>query len=373
MQLSRSHLALIRACTAAPDDVGAAIDAWIAGVDLDELDLASTQLLGFVYRRMLEVDLDHPSRPVLAGRYRRTWHGNQVLLFRARPLLARIGELTGRAVVLKGGAMISTAYFDDLGIRPLYDLDVLIERNAVEAVVEWALSHDWHVLKGLSAEDIYTVHHAIDLVYGDDGAVDLHWALLVHGRNPTRDREFLESALPAEIGGVPIHVLQPTAQLFHTATHVKPVGIRHLVDVISIIERHREELDWSALVDEVIGRRTIAYATRTFALVEQAKPGTIPASTLARLSQARRHWSDDIFEDDGLDSRRRLVRRFAAEVATRSRGGSPVEKLRVSRSMIRRYRQSSGLSGRDLAKGFLTRGGSGPDGRSDSNGDASRQ
>jgi len=310
---------------------------------------------------MVELDLDHPARPILATRYRRTWHRNQVLLFRARPLLARIGELTGRAVVLKGGAMISSAYYDDLGVRPLLDLDVLVERAPVEPVVEWALAHGWHILKGLRAEDIYTVHHAIDLVYPDDGAVDLHWALLVHGRNPTRDREFLEGARPAELGGMPIHVLQPTPQLFHTAAHVKPVGIRHLVDIISMVERDGEEIDWPALVDEVIERRTIAYTMRTFDLVEQAKPGTIPAAALERLVQARRHWSDDIFEAEGVESRRRVMRRFAAEIATRSRGGSPLEKVRVSRAMVRRYRESTGQSSRDLATSFVSQGRVGAD------------
>jgi Uncharacterised nucleotidyltransferase len=323
-------------------------------------------LLGFVYRRLVDLDLDHPARASLAAGYRRTWHRNQVLLFRAKPLLARIGELTGRSVVLKGGAMVSSAYYDDLGVRPLLDLDVLIERSAVEPVVDWALAHGWHILKGLSAEDIYTVHHAIDLVYGDDGAVDLHWALLVHGRNRKRDQEFLESAQPAELGGVPIHVLLPTPQLFHTAAHVKPVGIRHLVDVISIVDRHAEEIDWVALVDEVIDRRMIAHTTRTFDLVEQAKPGTIPASARDRLARERRHWSDDVFAGDGTESRRRVMRRFAAEIATRSRGGSPIEKLRVSRAMVRRFRQSSGLSRRALAAALVTQGDARPNEQSHS-------
>ena len=357
--LSPAHLALIRACVADERDVPAAVDEWVALVDLDDLDHPALELTGFVYRRMVSLGLDHVARTSLAASYRRTWHRNQVLLFRARPLLARIGELTGRTVVLKGGAMVSSAYHDDLGVRPLMDLDVLVERRFVEPVVTWALEHGWHVLDGLDAKDIYIVHHAIDLAYGDEGAVDLHWALLVQGRNPSRDRALLASSRSARLGDVPIHVLPPTAQLFHTAAHVSPVGIRHVVDAISIIVRHGGEIDWSELVDEAIGRRSIAYAVRTFDLVEQARPGIIPPAALGRLSHAPRHWSDYCFHAEETPSRREVARRFAAEVAGRSRGAGPINKILVARAMGRRYRQNAGLSSRELWSGFLTRGGAG--------------
>jgi Uncharacterised nucleotidyltransferase len=364
--LPPAHVALIRACVADEHDAAAAIEEWLAGIEIDDLDYATLELTGFVYRRMVDADLDHPARAVLAARYRRTWHQNQKLLFRARPLLARLGELTDRAVVLKGGAMVSSAYYDDLGVRALQDIDVLVEQEAVEPVVSWALERGWHVAKGLDAKDIYIVHHAIDLRYGDDGAIDLHWALLVQGRNPSRDRAFLASAQPAELGDVPIQVLPPTEQLFHTAAHVKPVGIRHVVDAISIVGRGGELIDWSTLVDEVLERRVVARTLRTFNLIEQAKPGTIPAAALDHLAQAPRHWSDNIFDDDEMSSRRDVVRRFAAEVAGRSRGAAPREKVRVARAMVRRYRQSSGLSSGELASVFLTRGGVGLDQRDES-------
>lgn len=363
--LPPAHLALVRACVADERDAAAAVAEWLADVELDDLDHAALELTGFVYRRMvdldLDVELDPAARAGLASSYRRTWHHNQMLLFRARPLLARIAELTGRTVVLKGGAMVSSAYYDDLGVRPLMDLDVLVERGSVEPVVDWALEHGWQVAKGLETEDVYIVHHAIDLEYGDDGAVDLHWALLVQGRNPRRDRELLASARPAKLGDVLIQVLPPTHQLFHTAAHVRPVGIRHVVDAISIIDRHGDEIDWLALVDEVIERRTIAYTTRTFDLVEQVRPGTIPAAARGRLSTAPRHWSDYCLSSDEMQSRRQVVRRFAAEIAGRSRGAGPLEKTRVARAMVRRYRQSSGLSRRDLWSAFLIRGGEGLD------------
>jgi Uncharacterised nucleotidyltransferase len=147
--LSPTHLALVRACVADDCDFAAAFDDWFARVDLADLDPAALELMGFVYRRLVDLDLDHPARTHLAWGYRRTWHHNQMLLFRARPLFARVNELTGKTVVLKGGAMVSSAYYNDLGVRMLMDLDVLVERSAVEPVVDWALMSGWNVVKGL--------------------------------------------------------------------------------------------------------------------------------------------------------------------------------------------------------------------------------
>jgi hypothetical protein len=358
-RLPPAQAALLRACVADERDFAAAVDEWLAGVELDRLDETALELTGFLYRRMVALDVDHIARTSLSWSYRRTWHLNQMLLFRARPLLARIGEVTGRTLVLKGGAMLSSAYHDDLGVRSLMDLDVLVERDSVEPLVDWALEHGWHIVKGFDPEDIYVVHHAIDLAYGNEGAVDLHWALLVQGRNPSRDAELLASSRPAQLGDVPIHVLPPTAQLFHTASHVKPIGVRHVVDAVSIISQHGDEIDWTELVDEVIERRAIAYTVRTFDLVEEVKPGLIPAAALQRLSRARRHWSDYCFHGQEMSSRREVVRRFAAEVAGRSRGAGPIEKARVVRAMGRRYRHSAGLSSRGLWAAFLFRGGPG--------------
>jgi len=358
-RLSPAQFALIRACVADDRDVVAAADEWLASVDIDQLDETALELTGFLYRRLVDLDVDHIARAKLAWSYRRTWHRNQMLVFRARPLLARIGEVTGRTLVLKGGAMISSAYHDDLGVRSLIDLDVLVDRNYVEPLVDWALEHGWHIVKGFDPEDVYIVHHAIDLAYGNEGAVDLHWGLLVQGRNPSRDRELLAKSRPARLGDVPIHVLSPTAQLFHTASHAKPVGIRHVVDAISIIVHDGDEIDWSELVDEVVERRSIAYTVRTFDLVEQVRPGIIPAEALGRLSRASRHWSDYCFHGEEMFSRWEVVRRFAAEVAGRSRGAGPIEKARVVRAMGRRYRHSAGLSSRGVWSAFLIRGGRG--------------
>ena len=338
--LTPQQRALIRLCIAPEAELGEAFRSCFGGVDLDSLDHASCELLGLAYRRLSAADLDLAVRSRLSNSYRTTWHRNQTMLHRDRPLLEKITELTGRSLVLKGGAMVSSAYYDDLGVRPLMDLDVLVDRAWVEPIVEWALAHEWRVLKDLSLRDAYTAHHAVSLEHGTYGALDLHWAMLVQDRNPIRDRELQSLSHPATLGEVAIHVLPPTLQLFHTIAHAKPKGIRHLVDVFTIVDRAGDSVDWSALVDEVTARRTVAYALPTLCQVEEIRPGTVPPVVLGRLARGPRHWSDYAFHGESLTSRRGTVHRLAAEVAGRARGTGPLEKIRVARALIRRYRDA---------------------------------
>lgn len=360
-RLSSLHRALVRVCvvpdTELPDAV-AELDREAGGtLTTDHLDHAARELLGHVARRFTTAGIDHPAAPELTREYKRTWHRTQVLVHRARPLFAEIDRHSGPPLVLKGGAMASTAYHDDLGVRPLMDLDVFVDQPTVEPVVDWAIAHGWQVTKGLDTRDIYLVHHAIDLADGKGGAVDVHWALLVQDRSPSRDRAAVAEGIPARLGGIDITVLPPTTQLFHTAAHAKPEGIRHVVDAISIVNRHGAEVDWGRIETEVAERRTVTYALETFGLVEQVMPGTIPAELIARLHRRRRHWSDYAFHGESFGSHRELLRRFGAEVAGRARGRPVRDKVRVAAAMVHRYREAYGLSARDVAAGLFSRGG----------------
>jgi len=348
--------AIIRACLADSHDLVAALDECFSRTDPDDYGHSAQQLFGFLYRRLVDEDLDHPTKPALGRVYKRTWHQTQLLIFRARPLFARLEALGARPLVLKGGAMASSAYYDDLGVRPLMDLDVLVDRPLVAPLVDWAEANGWRVSKGLDARDFYLVHHAIDLEDGAGGAVDVHWALLVQGRDATRDLELVHSGESATLNDLPIEVLPPTFQLFHTVAHAKPEGIRHLVDVVNIVRAYPDQIDWDLLVDEVLTRRTISYAQHTLDLVEQIAPDVIPAAAHQRLAEATRHWSDYEFHGTEIRSRREGFRRLAADVSSRARGESLLQKARVARAMVHRFAQSNELSGRDLVSGLLRRG-----------------
>ena len=357
LRLPAQHRAFIQACLAPPDDLIAALDECFADAEPRDVDHAAQQLFGHLYRRLDTEGLDHRTRPSLHRAYMHTWHNTQRLLFNARPLFARIEELTGRPpLVLKGGAMASSAYYDDLGVRPVMDLDVFVERSRVPALVDWATADGWMVSKGLDTSDIFIVHHAIDLENGSGGAVDIHWALLVQSRDNDGDRRLADGAVDARLGDVDVRILRPTDQLFHTAAHAKPEGIRHLVDVATIVRRHADTIDWSALVDEVIGRRTITYAEQTLSQAEEAMPGTVPPAALARLRAAPRHWSDTAYHGQPMTTRREAIRRLAADVSTRARGEPPAQRVRVARAMVRRYAQAQEMSGRDVLVTLVTRG-----------------
>ena len=118
---------LIRACTAPPDQLRDAVDEWLRTSAVDDVDHAGSQLLSLLYRRLVDNDVEQGVADQIAASYRMSWANTQMLAFRARPLVAKLGELGSRPVLLKGGAMQSSAYYDDLGVRPVVDLDFLVD------------------------------------------------------------------------------------------------------------------------------------------------------------------------------------------------------------------------------------------------------
>lgn len=359
----------VDAVTAAATDFPEAAAAFLEAVDFDlddpRLDETLDDLLPLLYRRAL----DHRSRPSspkgvalteiieqLKNDYLQSWAGAQLLLSRARPLLDELERRGSRPVMLKGAVMLSSAYHRNLGVRPIADLDVLVEPDYVDDIVAWALDNGWRIAHDLDLRDVRLVHHAVDLEFGRDGALDIHWSLLANSRDPDRDRALMENARPAKLGSIDIRVPSPTRHLLHTLSHVKPSGVRHVVDVILIIQRDGDAIDWEVLFDDVVARRVIGSVQRTVRQVTELHPGVIPAAFIARLDAAPRHWSDYPFHGMPFSSRRDVVRRLAAEVNTRSRGASIGDRARITQAMVARYGQRHDLAPTQLARSFVRRG-----------------
>ncbi len=355
--LSPLRLELLRAASAVDaEELVQSLDRLVAGGGIDELGHADAELLPLIHRRIESLGVRHDVAPVAARAYKRNWLKNQQMVFAVMPLVQHLQSVGSAPIVLKGGAMVTTAYYDDLGARPFYDIDLLIETEHVDTAIDFALGTDWSVVGGKTVEEYRAAHHAIDLRRGDIGAMDLHWELLSHDRSPDRTRRLFERAVPALLGGHDVRVLAPTDHLFHTIAHSKPEGFRHIADAVTILRARPDEIEWNVLLDESVARRELSSALRSLEQVEAVHGGLVPSAVLAELARADRHWSDYVFAGESVGSRRAGLRRFAADWSGRSRGAGPVEKLRIARILMFSYGESSGLGVRKKLASFAVKG-----------------
>jgi hypothetical protein len=222
----------------------------------------------------------------MRGVYRYWWAHNQLLL---RQLGRLLSSLTGAGVptiVLKGAAL-APRYYDDPGLRPMNDADVLVPHGRVrEALAEAALL-------GLHAEGrvdnrFIRVRHGVSLRDSTGNTIDLHWAIHEDDVRPGADERAWETAVPIEIAGVATRMLAPAPLLLHACAHgakwARDPAVRWVADAFLIIRAG--EVDWEELVDDAVARHFTVRMRSCLSYLRVALDAAVPDSVIDRLSSS---------------------------------------------------------------------------------------
>ena len=253
----------------------------------------------------------------LRDSYRATAMRNLVFLNELDGCLKRLAAAGVAAVVLKGAALAKPVY-GSLALRPMSDLDILVQRRdmaGARAVVEDLGFH----LSGVETHSGVLVEYENALAFTKPGAVcvdlDVHWSLL---DSPFYQRElamewFWNSARVQPLGGFSAPTLGPEALLLHLCAHLMlhHQGTRLLWwnDIAQVLHVERRSLNWDEVFDrsrayqlllpmrEALAAEWIApippEVLRRFAA---ARPSAAEADLFQRLSvkpaAGRRFWTD---------------------------------------------------------------------------------
>jgi len=279
------HLEELLLRAALVEDLSAS-DAWRAWLaetgGLDRCEWATHRVLPLVYRNLAAQRGPQPEFERLKGLYRRNWYLNQRLLRDAEDILAAMNAAGIETMVLKGTSLIAR-YYEDQGVRPMGDLDVLVRADAVPRAMQVLLAEGWLPVDDTPLKRLAVTQHAVSHVRADRIEVDLHWDLA-----PRRWRnDVWTGALAIEIGGVPTAALSPPLNLLHILTHgIRPFGqpLGWVSDAITIIRNG--DMAWDDFIDAVVveqpGPRLLAalvYLRATFS-------APIPSYVVQQLGQA---------------------------------------------------------------------------------------
>lgn len=263
---------------------------------------------------------------------------------RARQQLAAVvGALAGRGVspVLLKGAHLAFGVYPDPGVRPMCDLDLLVERDAVLAAVQ--------VLDGLGYAPIrpYDLHAEMALLhhlppYAKPGChhVEIHWAL-VRAEEPYHidTAALLARSRPAAIAGLSARVLDPADLLLHLCVHAAAAdrlagGLRPLADVVEVLRAMRDDPSLA----EARSRATAWGAGRCLNLVlslcAELIPGALPPGLPAALDP-------EPIAEEPLTLGRTLVL------------APPGEVRQISPNLARALKTASGAALREIGRGFF--------------------
>jgi putative nucleotidyltransferase-like protein len=118
-----------------PEEQAAARWQALQPLDVTALETGSFGLLPPLYERLRGVAPDDSQLPRLFGTYRSVWFRNQLLLERLAVLLPLLRQRAGCRPLLVGGMSAVLRWYPRLGLRPVPQLELVVEREiAAEAV-----------------------------------------------------------------------------------------------------------------------------------------------------------------------------------------------------------------------------------------------
>ncbi len=194
------------------------------------------------------------------------------------------------SVLLKGGALLSSACYGDLAARRMADLDVLVPFDCADDAVA-ALEAGGQTRFGgeVPLSTLRAVMHAAAL-QGPLGEVDLHWTLLHHSRSLAADRAVFDRARAATLGSVKVEVPDPTHLAFHLLAHGRLPDLRWLVDAHHVLRRG--DVDSAYLAELAQERLYLRIVTENVNKLVGVLPGEATYALRDSLMRKRPHRGD---------------------------------------------------------------------------------
>jgi hypothetical protein len=253
--------------------------------DIDAVDTSTHRLLPLVYRNLGPLLRGEPDAGRLKGIYRHCWAGNQLALKVGRRAIDRLLAAGLDVLVLKGGALIGSAY-RDVGARPLgNDIDVAVRPESIGDAVATLEAASFEPAEPEPLR-VLDVHHSLGFFDSEDHEIDLHRGMLWR---TGLDEEFWRKAVPAEVGGARVLILCPSDQLLHVCVHgagwnpVQP--FRWVADSFKVLDAAGGELDWDRLVAMATRGHLTVPIHAALDYLAQEMGADVPPEVLRRLAE----------------------------------------------------------------------------------------
>jgi hypothetical protein len=231
---------------------------WKSQTDLEHLDAGSHRLLPLVYHNLQKYGFTDSSLPMLKSIYRYTWYKNRMLFHSVVDVLRTLHNAKIETMLLKGPALIVSNCYENVGLRPMNDFDVLIpiqQRESAISILDGAGWFSAYHLQGRFSRTSLDVSHAIKFKDQLEREFDLHWYPLggCYDTNADADKDFWNDSILTSINDIPTRVPNPTDQLLHVCAHgmkysgISPM-IRWIADAMMIFKAKGHEIDWDRLI-----------------------------------------------------------------------------------------------------------------------------
>jgi|Deesub1362A_J573_1020465.scaffolds.fasta_scaffold00877_11 hypothetical protein len=232
--------------------------------------------------------------------YLSTFITNEAYYRRLTELLEALGA-TGIRVILLKGAHLAQFVYQDIGLRPMSDVDILIKREDLSTTERVLIRLGYEYYTSTNSVQWYKTNH-FHLPFTHPQAIrhlEVHWDFVTqHSPFNIGMEGVWERAVGVEIHGIKAMIPSPEDAILHLCFHAAHDdmlrgGIRPLLDIAMLIKRHRKEIRWDHLVSLAKEWRCERYLYITLLLSDRLLCAGVPDRVLPSLI-------DDTLSDDLL-------------------------------------------------------------------------
>ncbi|GBE01139.1 MAG TPA: hypothetical protein ENH07_03955 [Nitrospirae bacterium] len=264
----------------------AAWEEWRSYVDIDNIDEGSYRLLPLLYRNLSRLGVKDPVMHKLKGTYRLTWYKNQTL-FHHMASLVRSFHACGLETLILKGAALAPLYYNDCGVRPMADFDVLVHTDKVLPAIDLLRKEGWTPKDFEPTERYISLRHSHGFEDEAGREFDLHWHVLSECCQSTADNDFWAGTIPLNINGVSTKALNPADQLLHICVHgmkwESVPTIRWVSDAVVILNSSLSEIDWGRLIEQARKRRLILPVRNALHYLQASLEAPVPLEVLRKI------------------------------------------------------------------------------------------
>ena len=339
-----------------------AFHAWRSRVKLeDDFSPATARLLPLAYENLHRLGVDDPIMQRLKGVYRHTWYSTNRLLHAAAPVVSTLVEKDIPVLITKG-VPLALAYYRNLALRPMADVDVVVPEPFLEKALGILKAQGW---RGPWPElEVRRFRHAIGWVGPKGQEFDIHWRPMYESRADAAGDSFFSSSEALDFNGTLVRQPDPTHALFLTVVHgvrFNPeTPVRWIPDAVTILRVRGADVDWAKIEALAVSYRVVQRLHLGLSYLARSFDMAVPPEVLDRLRATRktlfeRFESRVVLADDGSlnPSTIRNQLSWLAEYARHTPARNP---LSFAIGYTHYMRQKLGLSGRRELLGRIMQG-----------------
>jgi hypothetical protein len=291
------HLRILRVALLPPDQAMREWQILRKHLDLDALrDPDAIKLLPLVYRALVEAGVEDPHLARLKGLVRRAWYDNQRLFHGVGTALDALEAAGVRAILLKGVPLVLQCY-PEVGLRPMEDVDVLVEPERAADAVAALEQAGWPCAstRGRPWEQAYgeQMLHQVNCMSAGGFALDLHWRYVpwIARDGSGQDPGLWARARPLDVVGH--HALSPSPEdllllvILHAFRAGWATAPRWIADTSALVGALGADLDWDRLLERAVSGHLVEPVRDALGFVADAFDVPVPPEPLRALRGAR--------------------------------------------------------------------------------------